>query len=511
MGKTLLCADVPSPESRDRDPDLRWLSGSPVRPVRPYETHSTYRLQPVPGHGGESSMTIGAALTSDHDASTAVQSSVSLSESNPAMSDGKDELKALEEGGAVPAPTSTLPPGFVEGGLRGYLNVFGAWLTLIITFGYNAGFGAFQDYYKANKYSHKSSSDIAWVGSIQLWCLFTMSIISGTLYDKVTSLEPKGYFRYTIGGGSVLLVFCLFMVSLCKEFWQTILAQGFGMGIAMGFMFLSSISVLSQNWKRRRAFAMGFAVTGSSIGGVIFPIMINRLLAKKPFGEARRVTAYLVLGCAVVINLLMRASPPPPKPPGAANVQPLKFFREPPFILAATGAFFVAMGLFIALFFIQFFLTIKRVDPTITTYSLAILNAASVFGRTIPNAIADRIGPFKVLLPTVTLSGACVFIMFAANSSAGATVFALLYGFLSGAYVSLVGPVFVSTVRMGLPFVFIGAAALIGSPIAGQLLIRTPITFAAPIVFAGCSMLLGACFLYFSWRAQAQVKGTSRI
>ncbi|SGZ26323.1 BQ5605_C024g09886 [Microbotryum silenes-dioicae] len=329
----------------------------------------------------------------------------------------------------------------------------------------------------------------------------------------------QGYFQYIMGGGSVLLVFCLFMVSLCKQFWQTILAQGFGMGIAMGFMFLPSISVLSQNWKRRRAFAMGFAVTGSSIGGVIFPIMINSLLAKKAFGEAIRDTAYLVLGCSVAINLLMRASPPPPKPPGAAKVQPLKFFREPRFTLATTGALFVAMGLFVPLFYIQYFLTIKGVDPTITTYSLAILNAASVFGRTIPNAIADRVGPFNVLLPTVTLSGACVFIMFFASSSAGAIVFVLLYGFLSGAYVSLVGPAFASTathpseigVRMGLPFVFIGAAALIGSPIAGQLVNRTPTTFTAPVVFAGCSMLFGASVLLFARRAQAKVKGSRRI
>ncbi|SCZ87593.1 BZ3500_MvSof-1268-A1-R1_Chr2-2g05059 [Microbotryum saponariae] len=123
--------------------------------------------------------------TSDHDAHAAVEnlSSVSLA----ATWEGKDELKAIEEGAAAPA----VPTDFVEGGLRGYLNVFGAWLTLIITFGYNAGFGALQDYYKANQYSNKSSSDIAWIGSIQLWCLFTMSLVSGILYDKVNLIKRK--------------------------------------------------------------------------------------------------------------------------------------------------------------------------------------------------------------------------------------------------------------------------------------------------------------------------------
>lgn len=100
--------------------------------------------------------------------------------------------------------------------------------------------------------------------------MFTLGIVSGPLYDRVrlsvdflvTSADARlcdsilqGYFRSLLIVGSVLDVFCLFMVSLCKEFWQALLCQGLGQGFAMGLLFLPSISVLSQYFARRRALA----------------------------------------------------------------------------------------------------------------------------------------------------------------------------------------------------------------------------------------------------------------
>lgn len=57
------------------------------------------------------------------------------------------------------------------------------------------------------------------------------------------------------------------MVSLCKQFWQVMLAQAIGLGIGIGLMFLPIVSVVSQYFFKRRALAIGIATTGSSVGG----------------------------------------------------------------------------------------------------------------------------------------------------------------------------------------------------------------------------------------------------
>lgn len=59
----------------------------------------------------------------------------------------------------------------------------------------------------------------------------------------------------------------LFMTSLAKEFWQTMLTQGFGVGIGTGLIFLPAMSVVSQYFMKRRSLAIGIVTTGGSVGG----------------------------------------------------------------------------------------------------------------------------------------------------------------------------------------------------------------------------------------------------
>lgn len=82
------------------------------------------------------------------------------------------------------------------------------------------------------------------------------------------------------------------------------------MGIGLGLIFVPSMSVISHYFARRRALAIGLAFAGSSIGGVMQPIMVNRLL-NGPLGFANGVRANtgLIAGMLLVGNLLMRPRP----------------------------------------------------------------------------------------------------------------------------------------------------------------------------------------------------------
>jgi hypothetical protein len=57
------------------------------------------------------------------------------------------------------------------------------------------------------------------------------------------------------------------MTSLAKKYWQTMLAQGVGIGIGAGLVFLPCVSVVSQFFMKRRSFVLGIATTGASLGG----------------------------------------------------------------------------------------------------------------------------------------------------------------------------------------------------------------------------------------------------
>lgn len=74
------------------------------------------------------------------------------------------------------------------------------------------------------------------------------------------------------------------------------------------------------------------------------------------------------------------------------------------------------------------------VSPNVTQYSLAILNGASIFGRIIPNWLADTYGPLTILTPQCFISGILMFCFIPmCKTEAGLIVFTILFGFSSGA------------------------------------------------------------------------------
>lgn len=56
------------------------------------------------------------------------------------------------------------------------------------------------------------------------------------------------------------------MVSLCKEYWQIVLAQGVVVGLGGGCLFVPSVAILPTYFSTRMAFMIGVAGSGSGIG-----------------------------------------------------------------------------------------------------------------------------------------------------------------------------------------------------------------------------------------------------
>jgi MFS family permease len=80
---------------------------------------------------------------------------------------------------------------------------------------------------------------------------------------------------------------------------------------------------------KRRGLAMGITVSGSSLGGVCFPIMLSRLFDSVGFGWGVRAAAFLILGCMIVANLLVRSRLPPPGWTKGRQILDFSAFKEP--------------------------------------------------------------------------------------------------------------------------------------------------------------------------------------
>ncbi|KAG5730410.1 hypothetical protein E4T56_gene14386, partial [Termitomyces sp. T112] len=93
-----------------------------------------------------------------------------------------------------------------DGGWRAWSVVLGVWLLQFCTFGYANAYGVYNDYYVRNYLRDRySSSQISWIGSVQLFLVLSGGLVAGRGYDT-------GYFYHLMIGGSLLFVFCLFML-----------------------------------------------------------------------------------------------------------------------------------------------------------------------------------------------------------------------------------------------------------------------------------------------------------
>jgi len=252
---------------------------------------------------------------------------------------------------------------------------------LFCAFGLTNSHGVYQDYYVRVHLSNYSPSTIGWIGSFQVFLGASGPL---TLYRSKQLVLILYFIRVRRGshGGNIVRQgvflsddFRIFVIvplfvrwqlpvydeisSFCKrnfmlsfaqpqKFYQIFLTQGVGVGISLGFLFLPSVSVISHHFERKRALAMGIAASGSSCGGIVFPLLINKMIEKYGFPWATRIAAFVCLGLMSISLACMRTRPPPLRPQveGAEQPSVLAILKDTPYVLAVLAALANMMGIF---------------------------------------------------------------------------------------------------------------------------------------------------------------------
>ncbi|KAJ7457803.1 major facilitator superfamily domain-containing protein [Mycena latifolia] len=400
---------------------------------------------------------------------------------------------------------------FPDGGLRAWGTVFGAFM---INFsccesisssvpselkeepsssdGVITSFGVFEQHYSVNQLKDQPLSTISWIGSLQLSLVLLMGCMSGPLFDA-------GYLKTMIASAGTLYVFSLFMTSISTEFYQFLLSQGFGVGIAMGFLFSPSMSSIGHHFKKHKIVAFGIFASGASLGGTVVPIAMRRLFDDVGFPWAVRTLAFLVLFCMICGFTCCSTRLPPRR---GRRIIDFSVFEDRAYCFLVLGASLVGIGLYAPVSYGVTYAVAHGVSQDLAFYSLSILNALSLFGRLLPNVVAQRVGPLNILIAACGLAGALNFVWVAARSTGGILAFNAVFGFASGGYVSVL-PAAISSLspdpqsiglRLGMAFFCTSFFWLAGAPVQGAL-IKLHGTYWPAAVFSGSAVLAGVALM----------------
>jgi MFS family permease len=118
---------------------------------------------------------------------------------------------------------------------------------------------------------------------------------------------------------------------------QAFIVQGVLAGIGMGLTYAPSIAVVSQHFSKKRTLVMSLVTSGTPLGSMVHPIMLNRLLnGTVGFARGVRASAGFVSALLLIACLSMRTRGLPVPTVGYTTVV-RKCSRDVLFILMTIG------------------------------------------------------------------------------------------------------------------------------------------------------------------------------
>ncbi|KAG0645288.1 MFS transporter [Hyphodiscus hymeniophilus] len=392
----------------------------------------------------------------------------------------------------------------VNGPIQGYICVVGSFFAMFSTFGWLNSLGLFQTYYEETLLATYSASEISWIFTFQFFLMFAGGAFFGRIIDTYGT-------RWVSMPCAILMTASIALMSLSTKYHQIFLSQALGFGLGSAGLFSCCMISTAQWFHKRKALALGIVAAGSGTGGIVHPIYLHMLIDKVGFASAVRWSALIIGITSTIAVLLMKTRLPPKKWDHDACFIDLSLLKQLPFTLYCIGTFLVLWGLLAPWNYLPSMAITHGFSQNMAVYSIVTLNAGSVLGRVVPPYLADSLGRFNVL-SVISLLAGILFLTFwlsleITNNSTHAQIlaFGAVYGFASGAWITLIFPCCadlgsVKTLgqRFGVYQVVGGLAALTGLPIQGALISQDGGKFTHLIIFSGVCVMAGAGVLCFA-------------
>lgn len=224
----------------------------------------------------------------------------------------------------------------------------------------------------------------------------------------------------------------LLLLATCREYWQFLLCLGVLGGITSAILTTTALAAVSHWFSVRRGLAAGIAMLGSSIGGVVIPLVLRVTLSRFGWPTAMRILALVTLGCVVVGYVCVKARLPPAFDRRA--MIDLNIFRDARFVFTTLGIFCIEVVLFGTLGLMPSYVRSQGFPGSSGSLQIAVVNSASCFGRIFGGLLSDSFGRFNMmLLMMVAALSTCLVVWLPSGQNLALLyIFSALFGFESG-------------------------------------------------------------------------------
>ncbi|KAF8321252.1 MFS general substrate transporter [Clavulina sp. PMI_390] len=336
----------------------------------------------------------------------------------------------------------------------------------------------------------------------------------------------------------------LFASSFATKIWHLILLQGVVNGTACGILYPAVLFWVPEWFDKRRNFASSTMQSGSGVGGIVWPLVIDALLKRVGYAWTMRTFSIALLIFTIPVVLSVKPRLPLRKMESSesldrghidskpvvdekAEVSPIsemsapviesdwKYLKSPLFLSVNAAVFIQGLGHFCVSFYVSTYTVSMGYSRSQGTIILSIFNAAFVIASVGTGYWCDR-NPYPiVMIVTNTLACAVVFSLWGfATTLSRILAFYIIFGALSGSFLAIWTPSVTDVAGSnGSPIMIImiskGLAVVIGPLIAaamhprphGQDTVCSSVPssawgvcgFRTMVIFVGATMAVATC------------------
>jgi MFS family permease len=323
-------------------------------------------------------------------------------------------------------------------------------------------------------------------GALSFTIIFSgaAGVVCGRLVDKYNP-------RLIITVGAILSGLSYILTSLVTSLWQLYLIWGILMGTGSAFCFIPIMAIIPRWFSKRRGMAMGIAMAGSSVGGIIAPLLTQTLISASDWRRTYLILGIIITALATPLAQFIKASPQQAglKPYGGEATAEAKQLQAPQAEMSVGQALrtsiFWLFGLVQLGFFFCMVTVMVHIDAHATDMLIPVVVAASILsfisgisavGRLSIGFVADRIGGRLTLTVCLSLMTLAIVWLLFTNKVWMFYLFAVVFGLGNGGFLTLVPLVTVELFGLTSLGVIVGALTFvgmigetIGAPLSGQI------------------------------------------
>ncbi|UDD56983.1 hypothetical protein AFCA_004502 [Aspergillus flavus] len=234
-----------------------------------------------------------------------------------------EDNRVVQEGPTADADS------FPDGGYRSWLVVLGSFLLLMSSYGLMNSVGVLQSYLESHQLANYSSQNVGWISGLFVFVSLGLGVFVGPLFDTYGPRE-------LVSAGSAFYVLSLFLTAECTQYWHFIVCFGIMAGIGGAFTSTIGMSCVPHWFQARAGMAIGTAMAGAGLGGVVFPFILKGAFANLGFQWGMRILALVILVLCGLASFLVKSRLPKGQLKAAIDI---RSFKDSRFTLLSFGIF----------------------------------------------------------------------------------------------------------------------------------------------------------------------------